>query len=226
MRTARVRGTSGMSGATLPARLARLASVSAIVIAVAAPRTTLEAAARAAATLGLGTRFVYRQRSPAHLFAVEGGNGCFRRTVVRHLHESETPRASGVAIRNHGCAVHGPVWLKPSTQLCFGRAESKISDENLLHATPSDPSEMSVTNLAWLVATCRCGSQSGASGSPGPRPFPAIRDTALVETKCPVCRTWLPLGRSAWHILQAAGPRCWICWECWSSPYPHHALLP
>ena len=58
--------------AQLPAGLARLTGMAAVIVASAA---TACAAGTAAAALSLGTRFVYGQRSSINVLAVERGNG-------------------------------------------------------------------------------------------------------------------------------------------------------
>src|SRR5512146_2961033 len=101
----------------LPARLARLARMAAVVISAAAATAT--AAESAAAALGLGASFVDRQRTPAGIASVQRGDGRIRLLVVGHFHEPEAARPAGIAIGDHRYAVDGSVGSEPLPQIRF-----------------------------------------------------------------------------------------------------------
>jgi hypothetical protein len=65
----------------LPARFAGLARVAGIIVPASASTAT--------AAIDFWPRFVYGQRTPARILAIQAGNGFFRFIVVRHFHETK-----------------------------------------------------------------------------------------------------------------------------------------
>ena len=60
--------------------------------------------------------------------------------LLAHFHEGEAARAAGLAIRDHGDRVDGPVALEHAAEFLLGGSEGEISDVKLL------------TQVAFLVA--------------------------------------------------------------------------
>jgi hypothetical protein len=65
----------------LPARFAGLAGMAGIVVSASASSSA------ATATINFRPRFIHGKRSPAGVFAVQGGNGFFRFFIVWHFHK-------------------------------------------------------------------------------------------------------------------------------------------
>jgi hypothetical protein len=126
----------------LPARFARLASVTLIVIAptstAAAPTTkTLSAPAAALGAIGLGLRFVDLQSPAAQFRAIECGNGFVRFGGIGHFHESKTAGAAGFAISHNADFFDCSVSLENGSQFGLGCAVGQISYVKILHGSSS-----------------------------------------------------------------------------------------
>src|SRR5580658_9832079 len=111
----------------LPARLARLARVSLVIIASPSSSTTTAAKALSAAPAALGTirlrfRFVDGQRAPPQLGSVQRRNGLFRLARIGHFHKPETARPPGFPVGDDAHFFHRSVSLEQSAQFCFGCA--------------------------------------------------------------------------------------------------------
>src|SRR6266511_3320900 len=102
-------GTQVEANHCLPARLARLTRMAAVII---TPSPAMTAAGPAAA-LRLGARFVYGKCAPSYIFAVQSRDRRLCFAVVRHFDKAEAARASGVAIGDYAGAVNGAVGLEP-----------------------------------------------------------------------------------------------------------------
>src|SRR2546430_15871886 len=94
----------------LPARFARLACMTAIVIAPATAAAKALAAAFWPVSLGLG--FVDGQRSSAQIGSVQGRDGLIGLAGIRHLHKTETAGAACLPVRYEGDFFHSAVRLK------------------------------------------------------------------------------------------------------------------
>ena len=101
--------------ASLPASTATAAATAAATT-TAATTTAASATAVAAtiastttASLGLGASFINIQCAPAHLASVQRGDRFFTIFGAGHLHEPESPRASGVAVGHDADPIHLPV---------------------------------------------------------------------------------------------------------------------
>ena len=66
-------------------------------------------ASTATAALGLGASFINIKGAPAHLAPVQCGDRFFTIFGAGHLHESESPRASGIAVGHDANPIHLPV---------------------------------------------------------------------------------------------------------------------
>src|SRR5262245_48552920 len=88
---------SKTSSMYLPSRLAASAGVAA---------ATAVAASAAEATLGLGPRFVDRQRAASELILVEFARGFLRLVVSRHLDEGEAAGTAGGGVAHHADRFH------------------------------------------------------------------------------------------------------------------------
>jgi heme/copper-type cytochrome/quinol oxidase subunit 3 len=74
-------------------------------------------ATAASTTLYLGTGFVDIERSPTHLSSVQGGDRFVSFFCIRHFHETESARASGVTIGHDADPVYLPMRLEHLPQL-------------------------------------------------------------------------------------------------------------
>jgi hypothetical protein len=87
------------------ASTATVAATATTTTTVAAATATTEATATAATaatrTRGPFTGFVHRQWPAIDLMPIEGRDGSLKTFVGLHLHESETTRPTGLAIRDH-----------------------------------------------------------------------------------------------------------------------------
>src|SRR3984893_11317152 len=110
----------------------QLPAVSAAAPPTAAPTTAV--AAPTAATLHLGTRLIYIQRTPAQLAAVKRGDRLLSLFCIRHLHETESARAASVAVGHDADPVYLPVRLEHLTKFVFRRVEVEVPNEDILQA--------------------------------------------------------------------------------------------
>jgi hypothetical protein len=121
----------------LPARFAPRSAIAAATCAAttaAGTESATTAAETTAATAAFPwTRFVHIDLPAADIGAVESRNRAFRFAVIRHLHEPETARTSGIAIRDEADAFHRTVSFEQSPNTRFRCAEIQIAYENILH---------------------------------------------------------------------------------------------
>jgi len=68
--------------------------------------------ATAAAAFRLGPGFVDRQRSAAHVLAVEGGDGRLGFLIAAHLHKAEALGPAGIPVHDHLRRLHGAMRLE------------------------------------------------------------------------------------------------------------------
>ena len=105
----------------------------------AVPATTTTSPAVSAATttdaLCFGPCFVYVQRPSGKLSTVKRRNRFFSFFGVRHLDESETTRAAGIAIRHNADPIHLSVGSKKVPQLIFRDVEIEVANKNVFQAT-------------------------------------------------------------------------------------------
>jgi hypothetical protein len=95
--------------------VAASATTAATATAASVPSTTTAAATTT--TLYLGTGFVDVERSPTHLGTVQGGDRFVSFFCIRHFHETEAARASGVTISHDADPVYLPMRLEHLPQL-------------------------------------------------------------------------------------------------------------
>src|SRR5271154_111804 len=134
-----VRESFFAAAASVPA--ARASAIAAIVIfaatATAVTATTAAAAARTTRTAAAGFRFracfIYFQIATADVFAVESRDGfrCF--SVIRHFHETEAARPTGLAIGGHVHARELAEGLEERAQILRGRLKAHVADKEILH---------------------------------------------------------------------------------------------
>jgi hypothetical protein len=122
----------------LPARFApgsAIAAATSATTAAAGPESTATTTAETTAATAAFPRtgFVHIDLPAANIGAVESRNSALRLAVIRHLHESETARTPGIAIRNKADAFHRTVRFEQSPNTRFGCAEIQIAYENILH---------------------------------------------------------------------------------------------
>src|SRR5215831_8159878 len=117
----------------LPARFARLASVTTIV--VLPPSASALASTAETAIIGLRAGLVNVEGTSAELLAIQGSDGLLRFPVVAHLYEAKSARASGLAICNHGHTVNVAEWLKQLAKIILRGAEREVADKNF-HIRP------------------------------------------------------------------------------------------
>jgi hypothetical protein len=85
-------------------------------------------ATRALTLLG----FVDLECAPVHVLAVQCLHGA-RGLGIRHLDETESARAAGIAIGDQGDFLDRAVWREQRTHRVFGRGERKISNVEFGH---------------------------------------------------------------------------------------------
>jgi hypothetical protein len=113
------------------------AAIAAIVIFAATAAAITAAATWAARTAAAGFRFrasfVNFQITSADIFAVEGGDsfGCFG--IVGHFDETETARASGLAIGGDVYAGELAEGLEESAEIFRGGLKAHIPDKEVFH---------------------------------------------------------------------------------------------
>src|SRR5581483_109548 len=118
----------------LPARLAGLPRVAAIIVPAAASPKPLPTAS-GPVRLGLG--FVHFHRSPTKITAVQRRNRFIGFGSVGHFHETEAAGATGVTIRHKTHSFDGAVLLKNTPQFCFCCAVGKVAYVKILHCISS-----------------------------------------------------------------------------------------
>ena len=105
----------------------------------AVPATTTTSPAVSAATttdtLCFGPCFVYVQRPSGKLSTIKRRDRFFSFFGVRHLDESETTRAAGIAIRYNADPIHLSVGSKKVPQLIFRDVEIEVANKNVFQAT-------------------------------------------------------------------------------------------
>ena len=92
--------------------------------------TTTEIATRCATIALLG--LIDLERTTAEVLAVERLHGA-RGIGIRHLDETKTAWAAGLAIVHQGHLVDGAVGCKEGAHLVFGGGERKISNVKFRH---------------------------------------------------------------------------------------------
>ena len=97
------------SAATAAATAAATTTTAATTTAATATAVAATIASAATAALGLGASFINIQCAPAHLASVQCGDRFFTIFGAGHFHESESPRASGVAVGHDANPIHLPV---------------------------------------------------------------------------------------------------------------------
>src|SRR5215217_912737 len=76
-------------------------------------------------------RFIDRQGTASELFALEPGNGGFRRGVVGHFDEAKAFGAAGIAVHNDPDLVHSAIRLKELAKVIIGGGERQITNINI-----------------------------------------------------------------------------------------------
>src|SRR5579884_469788 len=120
----------------LPAWFARLTSVAAIVVGVAAAAPLAappaEAAARRSPRTALRPRpcFIDIERASAERASVDGRDRRLGLLVVPHLHERKTAGAPGIAIGDDADAIHRSIRLEQTADLVLGGAEREVPHKN------------------------------------------------------------------------------------------------
>jgi hypothetical protein len=110
----------------LPARLAWLTGLAAIVIASATSAATVPTKALSAATaagtwpVGLGLGFVDGQGASTEFSSVQSGDGFLGFAGVGHFHKAEATGAASFAVGHDTDFFHFSVSLENGAQLCLG----------------------------------------------------------------------------------------------------------
>jgi hypothetical protein len=76
-------------------------------------------------------RFIDRQGTASELFALEPGNGGFRRGVVGHFDEAKAFGSAGIAVHNDPDLVHSAIRLKELAKVIIGGGERQITNINI-----------------------------------------------------------------------------------------------
>jgi hypothetical protein len=118
--------------AKLPAGLAPLALTAATTSATAATPESAGATSRTA-TIHLGPCFVYVQRAPSQVVAVQARNCAVSFRRVRHFDEGEASRTTRVAIGHQVHAFHSAIRFEKGADRLFRCAEIQVANENILH---------------------------------------------------------------------------------------------
>lgn len=100
--------------------------MSAVIVSTAAVST-----AKSAVTLR--ACLVDGERPSTSVSAIKGENGGIGFTIVLHFDESETARASGVAVGDNSRTINYSVRFEPLAQIGFRGAKRKVSNKYLLH---------------------------------------------------------------------------------------------
>src|SRR5262249_31370090 len=107
------------AGETLPAGFASL------------PPAALRAAREIANAFSLRMRLADVQSPSVQFRAIELFDCSIRCGGVAHFHKCKTTRASRVTTLDQVNPIHGAITFKQSPDARFGRAESKVSNENV-----------------------------------------------------------------------------------------------
>lgn len=99
---------------------------------IAARTTTPTATTGAPTAVGLGTGFVYVQRTTVNAGAVQSADSAIGFVAVGHFNKGKTTRTAGVTIRDDADAFHGAVFFKPRADGCFRRPEIEIANKDVL----------------------------------------------------------------------------------------------
>jgi hypothetical protein len=123
--------TAGVA-ATGTAAIAATITAAATTLSAAAPAATARAA-RSAAGFRFRASFVYLQIAATDVFAVESCNGfgCFG--VIGHFDETETARASGLAIGGDVDAGELAEGLEERAEIVRGGLKAHIANKEILH---------------------------------------------------------------------------------------------
>src|SRR5271155_727040 len=153
------------------------AAIAAIVIFAATAAAITAAATWAARTAAAGFRFragfVNFQITSADIFAVEGGDsvGCFG--IVGHFDETETARASSLAIGGDVYAGELAEGLEESAEIFRGGLKAHIPDKEVFHddSPPSkaQPSLRRKNSANQSKATCVPRKEKGTRGAGTPK---------------------------------------------------------
>src|ERR1051326_610833 len=121
----------------LPARLSRLARVTAIVVASSTGVTPTASAKTLAGAWPICLRlcFINFKRSTAELGSIQCRNGLLSFPGIRHLDECKTARTSSFPIGDHADLIYLSVCLEETAQLGFAGAMWQISYVKVLHCT-------------------------------------------------------------------------------------------
>src|SRR5262249_3129957 len=71
----------------------------------------------------LWTRFIYIQRSPAHVRAVQCRNGPLRFSFICHLHKRKAPRPPGLPVSHDAHALNCSIRFKEGPYRLFTNTE-------------------------------------------------------------------------------------------------------
>jgi hypothetical protein len=85
-----------------------------------------------------GASFIYIESSARELRAVQLGNSFLALLVVRHLHERESARPSGITIRHHRHPIHLAELREKLAKLILNNVEIEITDEDVFHKNLSN----------------------------------------------------------------------------------------
>src|ERR1051326_1730217 len=150
---------------TTPAAVAAFATAT---IAATAPVATAASwpAAATAAAVPLRSGFLYCQRTPVHICAIQGLDGGRCLAVVAHLDEAEATRAAGVPIHHDFRSFHGAMCRKDLLQFRIGHVVGQIAYvQTLAHAGPPPKTTRGSVCLHG-GATGRPNSRAYDSGTP------------------------------------------------------------
>jgi len=100
---------------------------------VSAVSAAAVSAAVAATTLGLGFRFIHRERSAGKFFPVYGVNCASAFRIVRHFDEAKSSWLTGITVSNEVYTIHGAMRFKQRANFLLTCLETQISNKNILH---------------------------------------------------------------------------------------------
>jgi hypothetical protein len=125
--------TSGPAGKALPAAAP-----------TAAPAAAAVATTSSGAPFGLRTRLVHIQGTSPKLGAIQRCNCLISFFGVRHFHETESPRTTGIPVGHDTHAIHLTVSLEQAAQFLFTGIEIQVTHKNVLHTDAPQLSYLSV----------------------------------------------------------------------------------
>jgi hypothetical protein len=112
----------------LPTILATASAATAISVVAAS------ASAFVSTGVGLpGTRFIYVERPPVQILAVQSGHGLRSFGGIGHLDETEAAGLAAIAIANHASAFNGAEGSECRLQICVSRVERQVADKYVCH---------------------------------------------------------------------------------------------